>query len=236
MKSGEKKSYYPKSSLKDYITKSIELLFGLALFGVGVYITVQANVGLAPWAAFSIGFSNVTGVNYGIVTVVVSLAIVALDLLLKEKVGWGTVGDAVLIGLMITALDTLGVMPLIEDFRMGIVWMLIGILISAVASFFYMDAAFGCGPRDALMVALCRLLPNVPVGIIRIMLEGTALLIGWLLGAKVGIGTLIYVLGIGAGIELVFRIARFDATRVKHEDLLDTHRNLMKVIREEKRQ
>ena len=234
MRQKDRKSYYPKENGTDYVIKTIELLFGLFLFAVGVYITVQANVGLAPWVAFAVGCANVTGVNYGITTIVISVVIIVIDILLKEKIGWGTVGDAVIIGALLTWFDTMHFMPLIQGFVPGVIWMLIGLLVSAIASFFYMDAAFGCGPRDALMVALCRLMPNKPVGLIRIMLEGTAFLIGWALGAKAGVGTLIYVLGIGTCIELVFRIVGFDVTRVKHENLLDTCMNIMRLARGQK--
>ncbi len=234
MKTKDKKSYYPKAGFSDYLAKMAELIFGLFLFAVGTYITVQANVGLAPWVALSVGFANVTGINYGIVHVASSIVIILIDILLREKIGWGTVGDALLIGSFISVFDYYRLMPVAETFAAGVFWVIVGILITAVASYFYMDAAFGCGPRDALMVALCRLLPKLPVGLIRILLEGSAFLVGWALGAKAGIGTVIYVLAIGASIELVFRIAGFDVTRVKHENLLDTHNNLMRLMRGEK--
>jgi uncharacterized membrane protein YczE len=99
-----------------------------------------------------------------------------------------------------------------------------------------MDAAFGCGPRDALFVALCRLMPKLPVGAVRILLEGSALFIGWMLGAKVGLGTVIAVFGIGIFIEIVFRVMKFDVTKVHHENLIDTHKNLVRIYRGEKTQ
>lgn len=229
----DKRSYYPRIGYKDYLIDGIELLFGLVLFGAASYITVQANVGLSPWVAFSVGFSKLTGINYGIMHVIISIVILILDVLLKEKIGWGTLGDALIIGTIMSIFDSMHLMPLITGYWEGILAMLAGIFVTAVGSFFYMDAAFGCGPRDALFVALCRIMPKLPVGAVRVILEGSALLAGWLLGAKVGLGTVIAVFGIGIFIEIVFRIMKFDVTRVHHENLLDTHLNLMRIHRGE---
>ena len=232
----DKRSYYPRVGYKDYVIDAIELIFGLFLFGAASYVTVQANVGLSPWVAFSVGFANLTGINYGIIHVIISIVIVVLDILLKEKIGWGTLGDALIIGSIMSIFDSMHLMPLITGYWEGIAAMLAAIFITAVGSYFYMDAAFGCGPRDALFVALCRLMPKLPVGAVRILLEGSALFIGWMLGAKVGLGTVIAVFGIGIFIEIVFRVMKFDVTKVHHETLIDTHKNLVRIYRGEKTQ
>jgi uncharacterized membrane protein YczE len=232
----DKRSYYPRVGYKDYVIDAIELIFGLFLFGAASYVTVQANVGLSPWVAFSVGFANLTGINYGIIHVIISIVIVVLDILLKEKIGWGTLGDALIIGSIMSIFDSMHLMPLITGYWEGIAAMLAAIFITAIGSYFYMDAAFGCGPRDALFVALCRLMPKLPVGAVRILLEGSALFIGWMLGAKVGLGTVIAVFGIGIFIEIVFRVMKFDVTKVHHENLIDTHKNLVRIYRGEKTQ
>lgn len=90
------------------------------------------------------------------------------------------------------------------------------------ASYFYIGAGLGCGPRDALMVAMGKKLKKFPIGLVRGILEGTVLLIGWLLGAKVGIGTVIAVFGIGTIMEYTFKILHFDVRNIKHEDFADT--------------
>ena len=86
----------------------------------------------------------------------------------------------------------------------------------------------GCGARDSLMVALCRRAPKVPVGAIRGLLEGTVLIVGWLLGAKVGIGTVISVFGIGFLLQLTFDFLRFDVKSIVHEDIADTVKTLLR--------
>ena len=129
---------------------------------------------------------------------------------------------AVLIGTFVTLFNQFQLVPEFQSMFAGMICLVTGLLLCAVGSYYYMDAGFGCGPRDALMVALCRRFPRVPVGVIRVFLEGSALLTGWALGAKVGIGTVIATLGIGVAIQFVFRLARFDATRVHNENVMET--------------
>ena len=218
----EHKSYYPKTALSEYAVKAAELVFGLFLFAAGAYLMVQANLGLSSWWALDIGIANSTGLDYGTVHNVIALAILLIDILVKEKIGWGMVADAVLIGTFVVLFNRFGLVPEFHSVSAGMICLVTGLLLCGVGSYYYMDAGFGCGPRDALMVALCRRFPRVPVGVIRVLLEGTALLTGWALGAKVGIGTLIATLGIGAAIQFAFRMARFDATRVHNENLMET--------------
>jgi len=218
----EHKSYYPKTALSEYAVKAAELVFGLFLFAAGAYLMVQANLGLSSWWALDIGIANSTGLDYGTVHNVIALAILLIDILVKEKIGWGMVADAVLIGTFVVLFNRFGLVPEFHSVSAGMICLVTGLLLCGVGSYYYMDAGFGCGPRDALMVALCRRFPRVPVGVIRVFLEGTALLTGWALGAKVGIGTVIATLGIGAAIQFAFRMARFDATRVHNENVMET--------------
>ena len=120
-----------------------------------------------------------------------------------------------------------GLVPVMTSFPAGVVMLLCGQLLLAVGSYFYISAALSCGPRDALMVALCKRFPRTPVGVIRFFIEGGALLTGWLCGAKVGIGTLIAVFGISFLIQAVFAIMKFDVSTVEHESLFVTMRNII---------
>ena len=97
-----------------------------------------------------------------------------------------------------------------------------------MGSYYYIGAALGCGPRDALMVALGKRLKKTPIGLVRMLIEGTALLIGWALGAKVGLGTVISVFGMGTILQVTFQILKFDVKDITHEGLGDTWRSLSK--------
>lgn len=205
-----------------YTRRFLRLLLGLLLYGLGVYLIIQANIGLAPWEAFSMGLTLLTGLSFGNIVVLSGLVIVGIDLLLKEKIGFGTLLNAILIGKFIDLFDWINLVPAMDSYLTGIPLLLISQVVIALASFLYMGAGMGCGPRDALMVALGKRMPKAPIGLVRGGLEGTVLLIGWLLGAKVGLGTVIAVFGIGFIIQYTFQFLRFDVKAVRHENLLDT--------------
>ncbi len=205
-----------------YAKRFLRLLSGLLLYGLGVYLIVQANIGLAPWEAFSMGLTLLTGLSFGDIVVLSGLVIVGIDLLLKEKIGFGTLLNAILIGKFIDLFTWMDLVPAMSGYLTGIPLLLLSQVVIALASFLYMGAGMGCGPRDALMVALGKRMPKAPIGLVRGGLEGTVLLIGWLLGAKVGLGTVIAVFGIGFIIQYTFQFLHFDVKAVRHENLLDT--------------
>lgn len=208
--------------MADYIKRTIKLMIGLMLYGLGVYLGIQANIGLAPWDAFAMGISLQTGLLFGNAAMIVSLVVLAVDFLLKEKIGFGTILNGILVGKFVDLYDWIGLFPKMENFWLGIVVLLAGQVVICFASYFYIGAGFGCGPRDSLMVAVAKRLDKLPIGVIRILVEGTALLSGWLLGAKVGLGTVIAVFGIGTLMEYIFRMLHFDVKQVHHEDMKDT--------------
>ncbi|HWP51858.1 MAG TPA: hypothetical protein VN626_09200 [Clostridia bacterium] len=198
------------------------MVFGIAVYGCGVYMTIQANLGLSPWDALNMGVSYATGLSFGDAGVIVGLVILVLDVLLSEKIGFGTLVNTVMIGKMVDVFNHFEVLPKMNGFLPGVALLLSGQVIICFGMFLYVSAALGSGPRDSLMVALNRKLKRVPVGVARALIEGTALLIGWLLGAKVGIGTLIAVFGIGFIMQGVFSLLHFDPKTVRHENIMLT--------------
>jgi len=219
------------SNMKNYLSRTISLVFGLFLFALGLYLNIQANIGLAPWEAFSMGVANLTHLSYGNVVVLTGIVILLLDIALKEKVGFGTIFNVLLIGKFADLIASWGVIPKMTTFLPGLVMLLVGQVSVCVGSYFYIGAALGCGPRDALMVALGKRMKKTPIGVIRGLIEGTVLVIGWLLGAKVGIGTAISVLGIGFILQWTFRLLRFDVKNVAHENILETVRQIGLIVK-----
>ncbi len=207
--------------MNSYIKRIIRLVFGLFLFALGSFLTIQANIGLAPWEAFSMGGSFLTGLSYGDVVIITGLIIIVVDFLLNEKIGIGTILNAILIGKFFDFIVYLDLIPKMPNLGSGILMLLLGQFIVCIGSFFYMGAALGCGPRDSLMVALGKRFSKVPIGLIRGLIEGTVLVIGWILGAKVGIGTAIYVIGIGFVLQFTFKLLKFDVKEVEHESIAD---------------
>lgn len=210
--------------MKNYLSRTVSLVFGLFLFALGLYLNIQANIGLAPWEAFSMGVANLIRLSYGNVVVLTGMVILLIDVALKEKVGFGTIFNVLLIGKFADLIASWSVIPKMTAFLPGLAMLLVGQISVCVGSYFYIGAALGCGPRDALMVALGKRMKKTPIGAIRGLIEGTVLVIGWLLGAKVGIGTAISVLGIGFVLQWTFRLLRFDVKNVAHENILETVR------------
>lgn len=202
-------------------------LFGMLLFGAGACCNIQANVGLGPWEAFSLGIGQQIGLSFGTVLAGSGLIILAVDLLLKERIGLGTVMDIFCIGPIADLLRSTGVIPLMQTFPSGIATLLAGQFLIAIGSYFYIGAELSCGPRDALMVALCKRFSHTPVGVIRFFIEGSALLVGWICGAKIGIGTVVAVFGISFILQITFSALHFDVSKLQHESITTTARNIL---------
>lgn len=208
------------------IKEILKSALGLFIFSIGVYLTIQANIGLAPWDCLSMGVSYRVGMSYGIVHTIISIIIVLIDVLLKEKIGYGTILDALLVGNYVDLIDHFITLPKIDSLPLSIAMVIVGLLIMGYGQVFYMDAAQGCGPRDSLLVALGKRFPRTPIGVVQTGMVGVALLIGWLLGGPVGIGTVISVFGLGSALQLVCRLLRFEPRDVVHKNVLETNKIL----------
>ena len=200
------------------------LIAAASLFvnGFGIYLTIQANIGAAPWDVLNLGISKTLGILYGNASIAVSLTILFIDILLKEPIGIAMIIDAVVVGKAVDFFNWLHPVPKCGSLLTGIPVMIAGIFILSYTQFTYMAASLGCGPRDTLLVALAKRLKRLPIGTISIALLSTATLIGWLLGGPVGPGTIISAFGTGPIMQLAFATVHFDATRVKHQRLKDS--------------
>ena len=208
--------------LKNYIKRITVCVFGLVLFGFGTYINIRANIGLSPWSAFNMGISNITGMLYGDISVVVSLVLIIVDMILGENIGIGTILNSIIVGKTVDLFMYLDIIPEAGKFLHGLGILVIGQLLLALGSYFYMSAELGCGPRDSLMLASGRRVPKIPIGAVRGTIEAVVSIAGWLMGAKIGLGTLLSVATIGICLQFVFRLFRYDPKSVKHENLIDT--------------
>ena len=200
------------------------LLAAVSLFmnGFGVYLTIQANIGAAPWDILNIGLSRSLHILYGSASIAVSVTILIIDILLKEPIGIAMFIDAVVVGKAVDFFNWIGIVPACASLWTGIPLMLAGLVILAYTQFTYMKAALGCGPRDTLLVGLAKRVRKIPIGIVSIALLSFATLSGWLLGGPVGVGTLICAFATGPIMQLAFRSVGFDATQVKHQQLIES--------------
>lgn len=214
----------------NYPIRLVRMVAGLFFFAVGIVMTINANIGLAPWDVFHQGLSNVLGITMGQASIMVGAAVVAGDYFLGEKIGLGTLGNMVLIGLFIDFLMLNNLIPQMQVFWAGVIQMVVGLFVIGVASFLYIGAGMGCGPRDGLMVALLKK-SGRSVSLIRGILEGGALVLGWLLGGTAGVGTVITAFLTGPMVQLAFKVLRFDVKGVQHSYLNDDVKALGKVLR-----
>ena len=113
-----------------------------------------------------------------------------------------------------------------NNLLVGVAIMLLGFVFMAVGMWIYMRAAQGCGPRDALLVGLGKRLPNVPIGVVQIVLWSAVTIVGWSLGGPVGVGTLLSAFGAGAVTQLVYQVLHFEPRDVEHRDVVEISRML----------
>ena len=208
------------------ILQWLQIAAGLAVFALGVHLTIYANIGLAPWDCLGMGISYHTFLNYGLAMTVMSLVILLIDILLRERIGYGTIIDALLTGNLVQLYNNLNPLPENQNVWFGILVMLAGFVFMALGMWIYMSAAQCCGPRDSLLVGLGKRMPKLPIGVVEIILWAVVLLIGWLLGGPVGIGTVISTFGAGAVMQLVYSLLRFEPREVKHRDVIEVTREL----------
>lgn len=172
----------------------LQLLIGLVLYGAGCGLTIRAGWGVDPWTVLAEGLALRTGVGVGWIANILGAVVLLAWIPLRQKPGIGTIANVLLVGTAIQA--TIVVVPVALDPWTGGLMLLGGTVLVAVASGLYLGAGFGAGPRDGLMTGLHRRL-GWPIWLCRLLIESTVLIIGWLLGGTVGLGTVVFALCIG---------------------------------------
>lgn len=215
--------------MKTFILRLLRLFFGLFLYALGIVLTMQAHIGYAPWEVFHAGLAKLFTTQIGTMTISVGLIILITTFLFGEKVGLGTVCNMIFIGLFMNLLLASGLFVERTGALVGIVQMIGGLFVIAVASYFYISSGFGAGPRDSLMVLLSRK-TGLPVGVCRAGIEVSVTAAGYLLGGMLGWGTVLSAVAIGFCIQITFRLLRFDPKLVVHEDLVASVRKLTNAV------
>ncbi len=175
------------------------LFFGLAIFGLGDSLFIQAGIGNAPWTVFAEGLTYKTGMSIGFATFFISVFVLLLWIPLKERPGFGTLSNIVLIATFIE-LGT-HIFPEANSFAVGIIYNFIGISLVGIGSALYITCGLGPGPRDGAMTGL-HYRTGVRVGRVRMAIEVTVLAIGFLMGGTVGVGTALFALFIGQSVAI----------------------------------
>lgn len=176
-----------------------QLLVGLILYGVTLALLLRAAMGLEPWGVFHFGLIQHIPMSYGDVIIVVSVLVLLLWIPLRQWPGLGTVLNAFVVGLASDA--TLSVLPPIEGLGPRIAVMLLGIVGNGVASALYIGSQLGPGPRDGLMTGLARITGR-SIRLVRTGIEVAVVVLGFVLGGTVGVGTVLYAVLIGPLVQL----------------------------------
>ncbi len=191
---------------KELVRRVPPCVLGLFFFGLGIALFFHSQLGTGPWDVLHGGLGKRVGLPVGLVVNIVGLAILPIWIPLKLRVGLGTVLNALLIGVFVDLIK-----PRMHDAHA--VWLQValaiaGVLIIGLGSAFYIGAGLGSGPRDGLMIGLNRLGLSVRAG--RTLIEAVSLALGWLLGGKIGVGTIMFLVGIGPTVQ--FLLPKFTLT------------------------
>jgi len=171
-----------------------QLLIGLVLYGVSLALVLRAGLGLAPWDVLHQGLAERTGATVGQMVIVVSFVVLLAWIPLRQRPGFGTLANAVLVGVFVDL--TMRVLGDVHGLALRIALLAVGILLNGLATALYIGASLGPGSRDGLMTGLVRRTGR-SVRVVRTCIEVVVLVVGFALGGTVGIGTVLYALAIG---------------------------------------
>lgn len=183
--------------------RTVQLLAGLFLFGIGLAFVVRGELGASPWDVLTLGITQRIPLTFGTVNVILSFIVLLFWIPLRQRPGAGTVSNALLVGP--SADIGLFLIPETEMLWMRIAFMLTGILMVGFATGLYIGSRFGPGPRDGLMTGLHRVTGR-PIWVVRTTIEVSVVVLGWLLGGPVGVGTVLFAILIGPICQHFMRI------------------------------
>ena len=185
------------------------LLIGLSLFGFGEGLLVRSQWGASPWTVFAQGVSRHTHLSLGWSTALISAVVLLGWIGLRERPGFGTLANLVVIAYVLDMTTYLLAVP--HNPGLKILYIVGAVVVIGVGSALYLSTNLGPGPRDGLMTGLHRRL-GVSLVYVRLTLEATVLVVGWLMGGTVGVGTAFFAatigFSIGASLNIMDRIVK----------------------------
>ncbi|WP_433307430.1 YczE/YyaS/YitT family protein [Actinoplanes sp. CA-030573] len=197
----------------------VQLFTGLVLYGVSMAFMVESDLGLNPWDVFHQGLSKATGISFGWVVILLGIPILLLWIPLRQKPGFGTIANLVVIGFVVDI--ALPVLPAGGSIPGRVGYLVAGILVNGLATGLYIGARMGPGPRDGLMTGIVRRFPRLSIRLVRTTIELFVLGVGFLLGGTVGIGTVAYALCIGPLVHVFLPLCTVPETRNLHMSEVD---------------
>jgi uncharacterized membrane protein YczE len=185
----------PPLALRDRLARRLVQLFaGLVAYGVSMAFMIRSTLGLDPWDVFHQGIAERTGLRFGVVVILVGVAVLLAWIPLRQRPGIGTIANALVIGLAVDA--TLAVLPAPHPLAARIAFLVGGVVLNGIATGLYIGARLGPGPRDGLMTGYVARVGG-SIRVVRTVIEVSVLAVGWLLGGTIGVGTVVYAVAIG---------------------------------------
>jgi len=175
------------------------LCFGLMLFGLGEGLLIVSFTGASPWSVLAQGISLNLDLSIGTITLLISIAVLILWIPLGQKPGMGTIFNALIIALMIDL--CIKFVPTPTNYFYQVILAVVSVITVGIGGGIYLVSNLGAGPRDGLMIGLQKV-TNLPVALVRAILEISVVSVGWYLGGTVGVGTLLFAFGIGPCVAL----------------------------------
>jgi uncharacterized membrane protein YczE len=188
------------------------LLLGLWLYGVAIALMIEGAVGASPWDVFHLGVARQLPVSFGVVMIIVAVVVLLAWIPLRQMPGLGTLANTLLLGPF--ADINLALLGTPESLPMRWAYLLAGVLACALATALYVGAQLGPGPRDGLMTGLARR-TGWSIRRVRTVIEVGVLIVGVMLGGTVGLGTVVFALGVGPATQFFLRylVVRLDTPR-----------------------
>ncbi|HZJ49692.1 MAG TPA: membrane protein [Actinomycetota bacterium] len=189
------------------------LLLGLWLFAVGTFMTLESKLGLSPWDVLNDGLRRRTPLSFGTAVILVGVVLVVATTVAGMRPGPGTITNMLLIGVFVDVLLALGIDSGASTwpYWAKVILTVAGIVLVGLGTALYIVAGLGAGPRDGLMVLIATR-ARVRIGVARALVEGTAFFAGALLGGSLGLGTVLFALGIGPAVDIWFRVFGMDSS------------------------
>ena len=182
----------------------LRIQIGFMLFGLAITLMIRGNIGTSAWAVLEVALAQRIGISIGTMTVLMGFFVLTGAVLMREKMGWGTLGNILSIGPWEDL--WLSIIPSVEkNLPLQIGMLLLAIFIMGLASAIYIGVDAGAGPRDSMMLAIKRT-TGISIRVARAIIEVTVVTLGWLLGGPAGLGTVVYALLVGPSVQFGFKI------------------------------
>lgn len=209
-----------KELVVEDIKKIPGLLFAFLIIGYGIAQIKALDFGMAPWDTFGLGIVNLTGLEFGQTNQIIGFAIILFSIMIKIYPGIGTILNMIFIGLFVDLISKTNILLSPEGYLLKIIVLVYALTVQCYGLYSYLKFELGAGPRDGLMVGLVQI-TGLSVKYIKTGIEAIVLIIGFLLGGTVGLGTVIATLSGGYILNMIFKWKNFDTRTTYQRKLSD---------------